>query len=167
MLEIDIELLTDFLKRKKEILCEFFMSFHSGETIEDMYKEEETIDNFETFKKNYLEERFDLIEKLEIDLFDKLKGFGLEYDYETDYDHNFLGLKGNFFLKHRKKDNILYNFKKLNKILGGRLDSQYISNEGILTYRIYELNQGIVKNELPISRFIISLDLQFSEVKYE
>ena len=96
---LDIELLTDFLKRKKEILCEFFISFHPGETIEEIYKEEEIIDNFETFKKKYFEERFDLIEKLEIDLFWKLKGYSLDYDYEVDYDHNLLGLKITSFLK--------------------------------------------------------------------
>lgn len=155
---LDIELLTDFLKRKKEILCEFFISFHPGETIEEIYKEEEIIDNFETFKKKYFEERFDLIEKLEIDLFWKLKGYSLDYDYNVDYDHNLLGLQITSFLKYRKKDNILFNFRKIKKILGGKIDSQYINDEGTLTYEIYELDQSV-------SHYIHNIELYFSEVK--
>lgn len=115
-------------------------------------------------KKNYFEKRFDLIEKLEIDLFWKLKGYGLDYYYEVDYDHNLLGLKITFFLKYRKKDNILFNFKKIKKILEGRIDSQYINDEGILIYNIYELNQGVLKKELPIAHYIHCIELYFSEV---
>lgn len=159
MFDIDVEILNDFLKKKKEILCEFFISFHCEDVLKEFYKEEscgEESYNFEDFKKKYFEERFDLIEKLEIDLFWKLKGYSLDYDYEVDYDHNLLGLKITFFLKYRKKDNILFNFKKIKKILGGRIDSQYINDEGILTYNIYELNQ--------VTHYIHCIELYFSEV---